>query len=277
MAQEEPGQAELRAARALDAVRGDPLALHDFLKRMPKGGELHNHLHSAVFAESLIENAIDDKLCVDPAARAFAKPDGTTGDGAPACGEGTVPSATVYKNQQLYDALIDSFSMRGFVPSEGETGHDHFFGAFKKFGGTDESHIGEWLDEVANRAARHNAQYLELMATPAWNRLNTITKDVAWRDDLESLRQELLAKGLADDVPAARAFWDKAETKRKDLGRCGEKDEVPGCKVELRYRSSATIRRSSCSRRRCSASRLPRPIRAWLPSISSARRTGTAP
>src|SRR5262245_17727149 len=69
----EPDQAELRAAKALDDVRGDPLALNEFLKRMPKGGELHLHLHSAVFAETLIHDAIEDELCVDLAARAFDK------------------------------------------------------------------------------------------------------------------------------------------------------------------------------------------------------------
>jgi adenosine deaminase len=45
----------------------------------------------------------------------------------------------------------------------------------------------------------------------------------------------LLAKGLADDVPGARAFWDKAESMRRARGRCDEPDEAPGCKVELRY------------------------------------------
>ena len=233
-AEQESSQGELRAAKALDDIRGDPLALHDFLKRMPKGADLHSHLHSAVFAETLIEDAIDDKLCVDVEARAFAKPQGA-GDAAPSCAEGTVPAATIYKNQQLYDGLIDSFSMRGFVPSEGDTGHDHFFGAFKKFGGTDPSHTGEWLDEVANRAARENTQYLELMATPTWNLLNSITKDVAWREDLEDLRRELLAKGLADDIPGAHAFWDAAEAKRRERGRCGEQDEAAGCQVPLRY------------------------------------------
>ena len=34
-------------------VRADPLALHDFLKRMPKGADLHNHLDGAVYAETL--------------------------------------------------------------------------------------------------------------------------------------------------------------------------------------------------------------------------------
>jgi hypothetical protein len=73
------------------------------------------------------------------------------------------------------------------------------------------------------------------MATPTWNRLNFITKDVAWREDLSSLRDELLAKGLADDVAGARAFWDEAEAKRRERGRCGKADEAPGCRVALRY------------------------------------------
>src|SRR5262245_63053517 len=147
----EPSQAELRAAKALDGVRGDPLALNEFLKRMPKGGELHLHLHSAVFAETLIQDAIEDELCVDVAARAFDKRQ-VADDGAPGCVEGTVPAASVLKDQRLYDGLIDAFSMRGFVASEGDTGHDHFFGAFTKFGGTDPTDTGAWPDQGANRA-----------------------------------------------------------------------------------------------------------------------------
>lgn len=104
--------------------------------------------------------------------------------------------------------------MRGFVPSEAVTGHDQFFGTFAKFGGTDPRHTGEFLDEVSARAAAQNEQYMELMETPTWHRLNTITKDLPWREDLASLRDELLAKGLADDIPAARAFWDQAESTR---------------------------------------------------------------
>jgi len=231
---EPPSSAEQRTADALDRVRGDPLRLRDFLVRMPKGAELHSHFHSAVFAETLIGDGIDDGLCVDPAANAFAKPQ-SKADGAPVCAAGAVPAATVYKDQHLYNALIDAFSMRGFVPSEGETGHDHFFGAFQKFGGTDVSHTGEWLDEVAARAASQNVQYLELMATPTWHRLDDITKDMAWRDDLAALRDELLAKGVADDIPAAREFWNTAEARRRARGRCGTPDALPACKVELRY------------------------------------------
>jgi adenosine deaminase len=221
-------QGELRASQELAAVRGDPLALHVFLRRMPKGADLHGHLHSAVYAETLIRNAIDDKLCVDQAVHSFAKPQSVAGDG-PVCGDGAVPAATAYKDQRLYDAL-----MRGFVPSEGVTGHDHLFGAFKKFGGTDPSHTGDWLDEVANRAAAQNMQYLELMATPTWHRLDTITKDMSYDGNLETLRNVLLGKGLAEDIPAARQFWDDAEAKRRERERCETADATPGCKVALR-------------------------------------------
>jgi adenosine deaminase len=139
VAQREPVQGELRANAELSAVRGDPLALHVFLKRMPKGADLHSHLHSAVYAETL------------------TKPQSIRED-APLCAEGAVPAATAYKDQRLYNGS-----------SEGVTGHDHFFGTFQKFGGTNPNHTGEWLDEVANRAAGQNMQYLKLMATPTWN------------------------------------------------------------------------------------------------------------
>ena len=40
---------------------------------------------------------------------------------------------------------------------------------------------------------------------------------------------------MNDDLPAARAFWDQAESVRNQRQRCGEPDAAPGCKVETRY------------------------------------------
>jgi adenosine deaminase len=229
--------AEQRTAQELEQVRADPLALRDFLKRMPKGADLHNHLDGAAYAETFIRVGGEDGLCVDQTAKAFTKaqPIEAGASPQPVCEAGDIPAAEVPKNQHLYDALVDSFSMRGFVPSEGITGHDHFFGTFAKFGGTDPRHAGDFLDEVAQRAAAQNEQYLELMETPTWHRLNDITKGLAWREDLGGLRDELLAKGLADDIPAARAFWDEAEALRRQREHCGEEDATPACKVETRY------------------------------------------
>ncbi len=236
-ADEQPKDSELRAARALETIRGDPLALYAFLKRMPKGADLHNHLDGAVYAETFIRAGGEDGLCVDPVAKSFTKsqPIKSGAEPEPVCEAGDVKAADVVKDQKLYGELVDSFSTRGFVPSKGETGHDRFFGTFAKFGGTDPRHTGEFLDEVSARAAAQNEQYLELMETPTWNRLNTITKDVAWREDLTGLRVELLAKGLTDDIPAARTFWDQAEATRNQRQRCGATDAAPGCTVKTRY------------------------------------------
>ena len=229
--------AEQRTAQELERVRANPLELRDFLKRMPKGADLHNHLDGAVYAETFIRVGGEDGLCVDQVAKAFTKsqPIKSGAEPKPVCEAGDVPAADVPQNQHLYDALVDSFSMRGFVASEGVTGHDHFFATFSKFGGTDPRHTGEFLDEVATRAAAQNEQYLELMETPTWHRLNDITKGLTYGGDVGALRDELLAKGLADDVPLARAFWDQAEASRNEREHCGTPDEAPGCKVKTRY------------------------------------------
>lgn len=62
-----------RAGQELERVRAEPLALRDFLKRMPKGADLHSHLSGAVYAETHISDAIQDGLCVDTDTKAFAK------------------------------------------------------------------------------------------------------------------------------------------------------------------------------------------------------------
>ncbi len=229
--------AEQRTAEALDSVRGDPLALRVFLAAMPKGADLHNHLDGAVYAETFIRVGAEDRLCVDPKTDGFAKPQpADTGASAqPLCNVGDVPASDAYKKQPLFDELVDSFSMRGFVPSDGISGHDHFFGTFAKFSGTDPRHTGEFLDEVSARAAAQNEQYLELMETPTWHRLTDITAGVSYRDDLGSLRDELIAKGLLDDIQPARDFWDQAESIRNQHQRCGSPDAAPGCKVLTRY------------------------------------------
>jgi len=228
---------EQRAELNLKVARENPLQLRHFLLGMPKGGDLHNHLSGAVYAESWIRAAAEDHLCVDVAKRAFAKPQASSSTGAeqPACGEGKVAAAAAFKDQELYDALVDAFSMRGFVPLPGITGHDHFFDAFSKFGGTDHRHLGEWIDEVATRAAAQNEQYLELMHTPEFSHTAAISKEIEWREDLGSLRDALLARGLRDDVALAKTGLDQAEALRLKREHCGQADAASACKVQVRF------------------------------------------
>jgi len=234
-AQHERG--DTRAARAYDAaVHQGPLALRAFLARFPKGADLHVHLSGAVFAETFIRDAAEDGLCVDPAALKFAK--GT-------CGDPLVPAARLADvrssaDQDLYDRLIDSFSMRSFVPSAGFSGHDQFFATFGRFGGLDKRHVGEWVDEVAARAAAQNQQYLELMETPAFGHAATIAREIGWpadsaKVDFARMRQALLDRGLRDEITDDRQHVREVETRRRELEHCGTPQAMPACHVETRY------------------------------------------
>jgi adenosine deaminase len=229
--------AEQRTSLGLEAARANPLQLGAFLRKMPKGGDLHNHLGGAVYAESWIRAGAEDGLCVNTATLSFVKAQasGENPPPEPVCGDGKVPAAQAYKDQHLYDALVDAFSMRSFVPSQGVSGHDHFFDTFAKFGGTDARHKGEWLDEVATRAAAQNEQYLELMETPEFSHTARIAYELDWNDDFAQMRDALLAHGLRDDIGVARAGFDRAETVRRERERCGMPEETPACKVQIRF------------------------------------------
>src|ERR1700690_34824 len=231
--------AENRTAHALDLARTDPLNLYAFLVRMPKGADLHNHLSGAIYAESWIRAAAEDNLCVDLATHSFFQSRAMTDSlpPQPVCGDGNLPAARANQDQHLYDALIDPFSMRSFVPTTGVSGHDHFFDAFAKFHGVSHVHTGEFLDEVATRAAAQNEQYLELMLTPPFDHSAAISKELGWQANrsFSDFREQLLSKGLRDDVATVRANLDEAESTRRQAERCGEANPTSACAVQLRY------------------------------------------
>jgi len=231
------GGAESRAERAFQAAAHQgPAALRAFLAGFPKGADLHVHLSGAVYAETFIRDAAEDGLCVDPAGLSFAKPP-CTGRLVPAAqlGGDMTPA-----NQDLYDRLIDAFSMRSFVPSAGWSGHDQFFATFGRFGGLKRSHAGEWVDEVAGRAAAQNQQYLELMQTPPFSHAVQIAHEIGWnvdpaRQDLGQLRQQLLDHGLREEVAADREDVRTSEAARLQLEHCGTPQAAQACRVETRY------------------------------------------
>ena len=57
--------AEQRTTHYLDSVRKQPPLLLAFVRDLPKGGDLHNHLDGAIYAEDFVDFAVDGGLCVD--------------------------------------------------------------------------------------------------------------------------------------------------------------------------------------------------------------------
>jgi adenosine deaminase len=247
---------EQRAIKAFNTAKQSPLQLNAFLTRMPKGADLHMHLAGAIYAETFIKDGAADLLCVNPTTHSFIKPVGTTRSipPQPVCGEGNVRAEDAFKDQKLYDALVDSFSMRAFVPTTGVSGHDQFFATFDRFRSLDKSHTGEWLDEVATRAAAQNEQYLEVMETPIFTDLSKIVSNIEWpstsadpaqnrtgdatgtsREDLSRLRDKLLKAGLRDEVAVDRKQLDDALDDRDRIENCGQPSARSACSVKVRF------------------------------------------
>jgi adenosine deaminase len=224
-------QASERAASAyLDGIRSTPLALRRFVQELPKGADLHNHASGAVYAERLIDWAVSDGLCVDAAYALLPCP--TTGK-PPA---NVRPLATALQEGGYRDHLIDALSMRFFTPRT-ESGHDHFFNAFGKFGAATWYHGPQIVAEAVRQAAEDRVDYLELMTTfgngSAWS---TMLKGVKYDPDLDKLRAALSANGhFAKAVDEAAQELQTLETQRNAALHCGQGPaRPPACDVQLR-------------------------------------------
>ncbi|HSK45143.1 MAG TPA: adenosine deaminase, partial [Candidatus Binatia bacterium] len=219
--------AEQKTARYFESIRNQPLLLHAFLQQMPKGGDLHNHLSGAVYAESLIRFAVQDGLCVDRAALALTQPPCDPGANKP-------PASVALQDSTLYGHLLDAFSMRQFVAGA-ESGHDHFFATFGKFGAATNGHTAEMLAEARSRAAAGHLQYMETMFNPDGGAAARLGASLGWNDDLSKLREQLLSGGLNKIVADASKSLDETEKKEQQELHCGDPQPDHGCNVEARY------------------------------------------
>jgi hypothetical protein len=143
---------EQRTSDRLDAIAALPADLTSFTRAMPKGGDLHNHLSGAVYAETLLDWGNADGDCVNTTTFAAVSPSQCAVAGnAPMPVEGT-----------LYDAILTAWSMLDFVPGA-QSGHDHFFATFGKFGLIAGAHRDDSIADLMMRAADENQLYLETM------------------------------------------------------------------------------------------------------------------
>ncbi len=227
--------AEDKAAKYFESVRHNPGLLQAFLQEMPKGGDLHVHLSGAIYAESFIDWASENALCVD---RSTSKLIHASCD---SCDSYTnKPSVRcAYQDHILYGQLIDAWSMRNWHAAD-ESGHDHFFATFEKFGPAMEKHVGDALAEVAARAAEDHLQYVEVMHTADGAQAAILGTKIGWADgstpgDFAKLRDKLLAGGMSDVVASVRRQLDSDEAREKEVLRCGTAHAAPGCAVTLHY------------------------------------------
>jgi adenosine deaminase len=228
---------EQKTNKALATVQENPLLLRDFLFRMPKGGDLHSHLVGAVYAETFIQNAVDQNYCVEPVSLILIPPQ-KNGDNF-SCKADQIPASKAIgpaqENYDLYNSLIDAFSMRNFIPAK-QSGHQHFFASFEKFIALEQRNA-EWVHEVASRAAMQNEQYLELMITPNCDGCTDLAAKVKGQS-IESLTKPesiLTQWDFANEVKVTQKSLQEIEQQRLTLGDCTAKPTNSVCKLKTRY------------------------------------------
>src|SRR5258708_4431517 len=224
---------EAVTASRFASIRNNPSLLLAFLREMPKGGDLHNHLSGAIYAERYLRWAADDKFCLVVATLTITQPQ-------PACdaATGRPPATVVFQNSTLYNQAIDALSMRNWPP--GINGHDHFFQAFARFGAVSAVHVGDMLAEVSSHAAAEHVGYLELMITPDGGVSTRLGQRAGWNPDFTQMRAALLASGWGDVLAQTKQRLDGFEARRRDLLKCGTSAADAACLVTIRYISQVT-------------------------------------
>jgi adenosine deaminase len=222
--------AEQRTALALDRVRKQPPLLLAFIHDLPKGGDLHNHLDGAIYAEDLVDYAADANLCVDrTSSRLLAPPcdpcDLYTAKPAARC---------AYGDHVLYNQMIDAWSMRNWKTGD-ESGHDHFFASFEKFGLASHTHTAAAIAAATNLAGSDHLQYVEFMHTADSGAAAQLAGKVEWNPDYAKMRDALLAAGMKDVAAETSKRLAADDARAKEILKCGTPDAAPGCNVSVRY------------------------------------------
>ena len=222
--------AEQRTGRYLDSVRNQPSMLLAFLHDMPKGGDLHNHLDGAIYAEDLLDFAAGDNFCVDRTTSRLL--------GAPcdSCEHYTPKPAVrcAYDDHIFYNQIIDAWSMRNWRPGD-ESGHDHFFATFDKFGLASHNHTAEAVATVINRAAKEHVQYIEFMHTADGLAAAELGMRLGWDNDFATMRDKILSGGIKEIAASTSKTLTADDARARTELKCGTPDAEPGCGVSVRY------------------------------------------
>jgi adenosine deaminase len=222
--------AEQRTSHYLESVRKQPPLLLAFVRDLPKGGDLHNHLVGAIYAEDMVDFAADGGLCVDRTSSLLLAPP------CDSCENYTAkPLARCsYGDHVLYNQMIDAWSMRNWKPGD-ESGHDHFFAAFEKFGLATDTHVAEGIAAATNRAGMDHLQYVEFMHSADGGAAAKLARKIEWNPDFAKMRDTLLGAGLKDLATETSKQLAADDGKAKDILKCGTADAAPGCDVTVRY------------------------------------------
>jgi hypothetical protein len=224
---------EQKTATYFESIRKSPPKQLAFLLKMPKGADLHNHLSGSIYAERYIEWAAGKGLCINTETMTLVVPATPSKCDAP-----QAAATTALTNSVLYRQMVDAWSMRNWQLS-GQSGHDHFFDAFGRFGAATYNNSGIMLAEAVKSAARGRTSYVELMLTPDGTPTGVLSSQigqkVGWDGDFQGTLNKLKANGIDDAAVVGIKNLQAMETEKNQLLKCGTPQADAGCSVTIRY------------------------------------------
>lgn len=220
-----------KTAHFYSRVQHDPQALRIFIDKMPKGGLLHEHFWGGEFAENLIAMAQDKKFCVNAKTYGLS----VMNERCPTY----LRLSNARSQPDLYNNIINAWSMRHFIPTNQETAHHHFFNAFEKFYPINNALRGEILASEVNQAASEHVSYIELIVMKEMEAILKLANQLPKLVTPTDMQQALLKAGINKTVKAIREELDANEATMRKILQCDTPQAKPGCQVTVRYQYAA--------------------------------------
>jgi adenosine deaminase len=219
---------ERNAAARLTSVTSSPSQLAAFLRAVPKGGDLHNHLSGSVYAEEYLTWGMADGNCINMTTfGAVARTMCATAGNLP------VPMSGMFFNQ-----IVRAWSMQDFMPGT-ESGHDHFFATFGKFGPIAGLHRDDSIADIATRASSENQLYVETMFNLGTN-VGTLAASIisgsVTVDNLPALYDSIVSNaGFAAQLDRDVTAVTNAATRYRTTLGCNDLSAPAACDVRVRF------------------------------------------
>ena len=214
---------EARAVTLFNDIAHDPVALRIFLRRFPKGGDLHNHISGMPYAEEFLSWASDADFCI------FR--DTLKLDPPPCNAPGEVSARNLIRTDpKLFEEAVNAMSVREFLADVDidQSGHNQFFESFGRFGPIVRAEPARVLASARKAGAEDFLLYQELMKTPHLISAFAMAGTEDWVDDFD-----LMYASFADELPslieATIEGLDASEANASTLLGCGTDLEDPAC------------------------------------------------
>ncbi len=223
--------------RYFDVINAAQPQMVEFMKKFPKGGDIHNHLSGTILPEDYIAMGIAEGVCYDTASYALTAPPCSSSD-PPLSEAGPADRQNIAKALSMYD----------FIYPDIQAGHDHFFNTFGKFGAVSGNSQGAMIAKLLQQADEDSVSYVETMMSFQSGAVSDLAgklqqkypPDGPYYTDSSyypEMYAYLAANGLGDIVDAARADLSGYQSRADAILGCGTGSPAPACGIIRRYLS----------------------------------------